>query len=35
MLTKTTRGKKSGKDFASLTVKDVMKKEVRFAHLKT
>jgi CBS-domain-containing membrane protein len=35
MLTKTTRGKKSGKDFASLTVKDVMKKQVQFAHLKT
>lgn len=35
MLTKTTRGKKSGKDFAFLTVKDVMKKDVRFAHLKT
>ena len=35
MLTKTTRGKKSGKDFASLTVKHVMKKQVQFAHLKT
>jgi CBS domain-containing protein len=35
MLTKTTRGKKSGKDFASLTVKDVMNKQVQFAHLKT
>ena len=35
MLTKTTEGKKSGKHFASLTVKDVMKKAVRFAHLKT
>jgi CBS-domain-containing membrane protein len=35
MLTKTARGKKSGKDFASLTVKDVMNKQVQFAHLKT
>jgi CBS domain-containing protein len=35
MLRKTTLGKKSGKDFASLTVKDVMKKQVQFAHLKT
>ncbi|HEU4505808.1 MAG TPA: CBS domain-containing protein [Nitrospira sp.] len=35
MSTKTTRGKKSGKDFASLTVKDVMNKQVQFAHLKT
>ena len=35
MSTKTTRGKKSGKDFATLTVKDVMNKQVQFAHLKT
>ena len=35
MLRKTTRGKKSGKDFATLTVKDVMNKQVQFAHLKT
>jgi CBS domain-containing protein len=35
MATKRTRPKKSVANFSSLTVKDVMKKEVRYAHLKT
>lgn len=35
MRTKTMRVKKSAKDFASFTVKEVMKKQVQFAHLKT
>jgi CBS domain-containing protein len=35
MPTKVTRRKKSAVDFSSLTVKDVMKKEVQSAHLNT
>src|SRR5262245_61069786 len=35
MSTKTTRVKKSPKNFSSLTVKDVMEKHVRSAHLTT
>jgi CBS domain-containing protein len=35
MGTKTTRLKKSAVDFSSLTVKDVMKKPVQYASLKT
>ena len=35
MATKTTRVPKPAKDFASLTVKDVMKKHVQYAHLNT
>jgi CBS-domain-containing membrane protein len=35
MRKKTTSVKKSTKDFASLTVKEVMKKQVQFAHLHT
>ena len=35
MATKRTRPKKRAANFSSLTVKDVMKKEVRYAHLQT
>lgn len=35
MPTTTRRAMKSAKDFASLTVKDVMEKQVQYAHLST
>ena len=35
MVTKATRQKKSQVDFSSLTVKDVMNKQVHYAHLNT
>ena len=35
MATKTLRAKKSASEFASLTVKDVMQKQVQYAHLDT